>query len=89
MQSNKRSLRQQIENYQAQAADLERTGQTVDESLRFAIEGSQREMELSERAIVDRQTEIEKVDAVYRLDIERFQTLLEIVELRRRPVKTR
>ena len=89
LQSNKRSLRQQIENYQAQAADLERTGQTVDESLRFAIEGSQREMELSERAIVDRQTEIEKVDASYRLDIERFQTLLEIVELRRMPVKTR
>ncbi len=82
LKSNKRSLRQQVENYQAQAADLERSGREVDMARISAIEDIQTEIESTERSINDRAREIEDVSAAYQQDIERFRMLLEVVELR-------
>lgn len=78
-----RSLKQQVENYQAQAADQERLGFTVDEKHIKAIDDLRDEIGNTERAVGDRELEIAKVDAEYDKDIARFSTLLEIVELRR------
>ena len=83
LKSNKRSLKHQVENYQAQAADLERSGQQVDVARLRVIEELQGEINITDRAIADRQLEIEQVAAAYQLDIERFEMLLEVVELRR------
>ena len=83
LKSNKRSLKQQVENYQAQAADLERSGQKVDVARISAIEDMQAEIDSTERSINDREREIEDVSAAYQRDIERFGMLLEVVELRR------
>ena len=83
LKSNKRSLKAQVENYQQQAANMERRGETVDVARLTAIENLQHEIEATDRAIVDRQQEIADVSAAYQKDIERFERLLEIVELRR------
>jgi len=83
LKSNKRSLKQQVENYQAQAADLERSGQPVDVARLQKIEDLQAEIESTDRSIRDREREIEEVANAYQLDIERFGQLLDVVELRR------
>jgi hypothetical protein len=83
LKSNKRSLKQKVENYQAQAADLERSGQEVDLERLQTIESLQEDIAVSDRAIADRQREIEEVSDAYQADIERFALLLEMVELRR------
>ena len=77
-----RSLRQQVENYQALAADQERLGRKVDSEYLTAIEDLQGEISSTERAVRDRQQEIARVDASYDRDVERFSTLLDIVEMR-------
>ncbi|MBP6682829.1 MAG: hypothetical protein KA159_05905, partial [Halioglobus sp.] len=82
LKGNKRSLKQQAENYQAQAADMERSGQKVDVARLGAIENIQKEIETTDRAIDDRAKEIEEVSAAFQQDIERFEMLLEVVELR-------
>ena len=83
LQSNKRSLKQKVENYQAQAADLERSGKTVDVARLQAIEDLQAEIRSTDRAIGEREREIEEVAGAYQQDIERFEQLLDVVELRR------
>jgi hypothetical protein len=83
LKSNKRSLKTQVENYQAQAADQERRGQPVDVKHVNAIEELQGEIAITESAIVDRQAEIEQVSSEYEADIDRFSMLLEVVKLRR------
>ncbi len=83
LKGKQRSLRQQVENYQAQAADQERRDQAVNPAHLQAIEDLRREMGQTERSIVERKREISEVVASYERDIERFRTLLEVVELRR------
>lgn len=83
IKSNKRSLKQQVENYQAQAAEMERMGREVDVERLQAIADLQSEIAISDRAIADRQIEIEAVEAAYKADIERFVILLDMVEFRR------
>lgn len=83
LKSNKRSLRNQVEKLQAEAADLERRGHEVDISRIQAIENIQSRIEVTDRSIKDRTREIEEVAATYQKDIERFEMLLEVVELRR------
>ena len=84
LKSNKRSLKQQVESYQAQAADIERSGREVDLERLQVIEDLQGEIAATDRAIVERQREIEEVSASYQADIDRFEQLLEVVALRRR-----
>jgi hypothetical protein len=83
LKSNKRSLKQQVENYQAQAADLERSGREVDVARIAAMEDMQAEIESTERSIQERAKEIKEVSEAYERDIERFNMLLEVVELRK------
>ncbi len=47
------------------------------------IEDLQEQIASADRSIADRNAEIEQVSAAYQRDIERFQHLLEMVELRR------
>ncbi len=83
LKSNRRSLKQQVENYQSQAADLERSGREVDVDRLQVIEDLQREISATDRAIAEREREIQEVSTGYQADIERFAQLLEVVELRR------
>jgi len=83
LKGKQRSLKQQVENYQAEAADQERRGASVSESHLKAISELQSEISATERSIADRQREISAVEADYQLDIDRFSTLLELVEMRR------
>lgn len=83
LKGNKRSLKQQVENYQSQAADLERRGQEVDVARLVAIEDIQSEIEATDRSINDRAREIEQVQQAYQRDKDRFRMLLEVVELRK------
>jgi hypothetical protein len=83
LKSNRRSLKQQVENLQIRAADQERSGRQVEVTQVSAIEDLQGEIDATNRAIVDREQEIEEVAAAYQRDIERFELLLEVVELRR------
>jgi chromosome segregation ATPase len=78
-----RSLKQQVENYQAMAADQERLGNSVDVEHLKAIDDLQSEIESTERAVSDRQEEIAAVDASYDRDIDRFSTLLDVVKMRK------
>ncbi|GEM_PF-209155 len=83
LKGKQRSLKQQVENYQAQAADQERLGYDVNQDHLKAIDDLQAEIVTTERAIVDRQDEIAAENASYDADVERFTTLLDIVELRK------
>lgn len=83
LKSNKHSLKQQIENYQAQAAELERMGRPVDVQRLQAIEDLQAEIAATDRAIADREVEVAGVNAAFEADIARFTVLLDMVEFRR------
>jgi hypothetical protein len=83
LKGNRRSLKQKVENYQAEAADMERRGMEVDVGRLRAIETLQSEIAATDRAIADREADIEELAATYQLDIERFEMLQEMVELRR------
>ena len=83
LKGRQRSLKQQVENYQADAADQERRGLNVSESHLEAISDLQSEIASTERSIADRRQEIERVEADYQRDIDRFGNLVELVEMRR------
>jgi chromosome segregation ATPase len=83
LKGNKRSYKQQVENYQAQAAEMERMGHEVDVERLQAIEDLQEQIAATDRAITEREREIAAVNAAYDADIERFSMLLELVEFRR------
>jgi chromosome segregation ATPase len=82
LRGNRRALKQRVENYQAQAADLERAGKSVDVERLRTIESLQDEIEATERDITERQREIEALERSYEADIERFNMLRDVVELR-------
>ena len=83
LKSNTRFLKQQVESYQASAADIERNGGTVDVSRLAVIEDLQSEISATERSIVDREAEVVRAKDKFQMDIDRFQMLLGIVEMRR------
>lgn len=91
LRGNRRSIKQTVENYQAQAADMERAGKTVDVERLRTIESLQSEIGSIERDIADRQKEIEELQASYQADIERFEMLQDVVKLRQtmRPRSTK
>jgi len=83
LKGNKRSLKQQVENYQQQAAEMERLGKEVDVAHVSSIENLQTQIASTDRAIADRKKEIEAVESAYQEDIERFTMLQDMVEFRR------
>jgi chromosome segregation ATPase len=82
LRGNRRSIKQTVENYQAQAADTERAGKSVDVERLRTIERLQDEIATIERDILDRQQEIEELSASFQADIERFGMLQDVVKLR-------
>jgi len=78
--SNIRSLRQQIENEQAAAADLERRGVEVPAENLLNIRRLQLDLERTERSIAEREREIEITMASYAADAARFRELAPMVE---------
>jgi hypothetical protein len=78
--SNIRSLRQQIENEQAAAADLERRGIEVPAENLLNIRKLQVDLERTERSIAEREREIEVTKASYAADAARFAELAPLVE---------
>ena len=82
LKGNRRALKQKVENYQAQAANMERSGIAVDVERLRAIETLQSEIASTERDIRDREREIHELEAAYDADIERFKMLRDVVELR-------
>jgi len=82
LRGNRRSIKQTVENYQAQAADLERAGKQVDVERLRTIESLQSEIESTERGIEDRERDIEELSASFEADIERFEMLQDVVKLR-------
>jgi len=84
LRSNIRSMVQQVENYQAEAANIERAGGTVDGERIDAINSLRKRLALTQRQLSDRELEMQQVRADYQVDIDRFQHLLDQVELRRK-----
>jgi hypothetical protein len=83
LRSNVRSAVQQIENYQAQAANIERAGGKVDAATAEAIEAARRRLASTQKAVAERELEIERVIQEYQVDIDRFRHLEDQVEMRR------
>lgn len=83
LKGNLRSLKQQVESYQALAADQERFGNVVDAGHLSAMEDLRSEIRVTERAVNDRKDEIAAVDANFDRDVERFSTLIDIVKMRK------
>lgn len=84
LHSNLLSIKSQIESEQSKAADLERRGVKVPDAITQAIDELRREIADTEDSIVQHTQEKEKVRAQYEKDIERFKTLKNVVEFRRR-----
>lgn len=83
LKSNRRSLRQKVENYQANIATGEREGLMPQPVELESIEVLKREIVGTEKAIDDRQAEVDKVYGEYALDIERLRLLQDVITLRR------
>ena len=84
LESNRKGYSQQIEKYQAQAAELERRGAEVNTELLKTIDELQKKVVSTERQIAERNSEVEAAEENFAAEIERFQLLQEDVELRRR-----
>lgn len=82
LRGNRRALKQKVESYQTQAANMERAGMTVDVERLRSIEILQSEIASTDRDIEERQREIEQLEAAFDADIERFTMLRDVVELR-------
>jgi hypothetical protein len=82
LKSNRYSLKQKVENYQAQAADTERAGKSVDVERLRTIESLQEEIAHTELEIQEGQRDIEVLEAAYEADIERFKMLEDVIKLR-------
>ena len=83
LRSNLRSMAQQLGNYQAEAAAIERLGQPLDQERIDAIQNLRARIETSQLALSDREQEVEEVTQAYQADIDRFQHLMDQVLMRR------
>lgn len=83
LKSNRRSLRQKIENAQARVAEAERLDREPADIDLALISETKSEIDAIERAVSDRQAQIARVNADFQADIERFMALQDVVTLRR------
>jgi chromosome segregation ATPase len=84
LRSNLLSVKGQIEREQARAADIERRGAQAPADLVESIADLRREIAGTEETLAQRQQEREAVKESFRRDIERFESLKDVVEARRR-----
>ena len=83
LRSNLRSMAQQMGNYQAEAAAIERLGQPLDQERIDAIQDLRARIETSQLALSDREQEVKEVTQAYQADIDSFQHLMDQVMMRR------
>jgi hypothetical protein len=81
-------LKQRVQTNQLRAANIERGGGAVPVAVVEAITALQAEIAVTERAIVEREREVEVVDQGFQRDVDRFTLLLDKVERRRRYSRT-
>ncbi len=84
LKSNRRSLRQQVENAQARVAATERAGAQPLQADLDNIVVLKREIDSTETQIEARQIQIADMTAGYQRDIDRFEQLQDVVDLRHR-----
>lgn len=84
LKSNLHTVKKQIEKQQQKAADFERRGQPVPEELASNISSLRIDIKDTEQAVEARRQEIKEAKASYKRDIERFVTLQDRVEFRRK-----
>ena len=84
LKSNLYTIKSQIEGEQQKAANIERAGRDVPEALREKINILRLEIEDTEQSVVIRNEEVGGIHASYQRDIDRFETLLDRVEVRSR-----
>lgn len=86
LKSNLTSIKALIEKEQQSAANMERRGIAAPKELLSKIQILRQEIEDTEQAIKIRNHEIDQVKASFLRDIERFKTLSDQVEMRRRGI---
>ena len=84
LQSNLRNTKSQIEIEQGRAADIERRGQPVPGSVTETIAALKKEILLTENSIAQSKREKDATNQRYQADIERFKSLSNVVEMRRK-----
>ncbi|MGB1438721.1 MAG: hypothetical protein ACPG63_03055, partial [Luminiphilus sp.] len=84
LKSNRRSLRQQVENAQARVAASERAGAKPLQADLDNITVLKGEIASTEAQIESRQTQIAAMTDSYQRDIDRFRQLQDVVDLRHR-----
>jgi hypothetical protein len=84
LKSNLHTIKAQIEREQKKAADIERRGGDVPQDLLKNIDILRLEISDTEQSIVVRLEEVASVRAAFERDLERFQTLVERVNMRRK-----
>lgn len=84
LRSNMRALRQRVESLQSRVAAAERGGETPNQYDLDSIQALKAEIASIERSIEDRAQQVAGVQETYQADIDRFEQLQEVVELRRR-----
>lgn len=88
LQSNLRTTKIQIEDEQARAADIERRGQTVPAPITSNIAALKKEIGVVEESIKQQRHDKDATRLSYERDIERFKTLRDVVEMRRKSAET-
>lgn len=88
LQSNLRTTKIQIEDEQARAADIERRGQSVPAALTGNIVALKKEIGVVEESIKQQRHDKDATRISYERDIERFKTLQNLVEMRRKSAET-
>lgn len=83
LNGNLLATKSQIERQRAKAADMERQGRKVPETLTESIAARTLEIDRVELSIEQREKEIDEIKASYLRDIERFTYLLDIKGYRR------
>ena len=84
LKTNLRSIKAQIEDEQQRAADMERRGQAVPPAVTTNIGALKKEIGLTEDSVTQRIKEKEAARLSYERDIERFKSLKDIVDMRRK-----
>lgn len=84
LRGNMLALKRKVEAEQARAADIERRGRKVPESIMENLKVTREELESTEKSIDIRQVEIDAVRQSYQRDIDRFRYITEELGYRRR-----
>lgn len=75
LKGNQFAVKRKVEAEQARAADIERSGQTVPKIVRENIKAMQDELEITQKKVILREHELEKVKEQFSKDIDRFREL--------------